>query len=100
MDVHTLSLHEAFPIYIIIQSDERVAADWSGQIPVLEAHQRRFPNRIQQDAADRDDERRDEQIGRLVLLQLVPRSEEHTSELQSLTRIPYAFFCFKNKRLI
>src|SRR3546814_1021048 len=25
------------------------------------------------------------------------RSEEHTSELQSLMRIPYAVFCFKNK---
>src|SRR3546814_9172422 len=26
-----------------------------------------------------------------------PRSEEHTSELQSLMRISYAVFCFKNK---
>src|SRR3546814_9016005 len=26
-----------------------------------------------------------------------PRSEEHTSELQSLMRIPYAVFCFKQK---
>src|SRR3546814_9127707 len=25
------------------------------------------------------------------------RSEEHTSELQSLMRIPYAFFCLKTK---
>src|SRR3546814_4865876 len=25
-----------------------------------------------------------------------PRSEEHTSETQSLMRIPYAVFCFKN----
>src|SRR3546814_2415788 len=25
------------------------------------------------------------------------RSEEHTSELQSLMRIPYAVFCLKNK---
>src|SRR3546814_6417054 len=29
--------------------------------------------------------------------QLVPRSEEHTSELQSLMRISYAVFCLKNK---
>src|SRR3546814_8774460 len=28
------------------------------------------------------------------------RSEEHTSELQSLTRISYAVFCLKNKRKI
>src|SRR3546814_4032563 len=26
-----------------------------------------------------------------------PRSEEHTSELQSLMRIPYAVFCFEKK---
>src|SRR3546814_1066275 len=29
----------------------------------------------------------------------VPRSEEHTSELQSLMRISYAVFCLKKKRL-
>src|SRR3546814_7874483 len=28
---------------------------------------------------------------------LAPRSEEHTSELQSLMRISYAVFCFKKK---
>src|SRR6056297_1539628 len=27
----------------------------------------------------------------------IPRSEEHTSELQSLRRISYAVFCFKKK---
>src|SRR3546814_7521912 len=27
-----------------------------------------------------------------------PRSEEHTSELQSLMRIPYAVFCLKTKQ--
>src|SRR3546814_7714844 len=29
---------------------------------------------------------------------LALRSEEHTSELQSLMRISYAVFCFKNKK--
>src|SRR3546814_9480298 len=29
---------------------------------------------------------------------VVPRSEEHTSELQSLMRISYAVFCLKKKR--
>src|SRR3546814_5729256 len=28
----------------------------------------------------------------------LPRSEEHTSELQSLMRISYAVFCLKNKK--
>src|SRR3546814_1799260 len=32
------------------------------------------------------------------LLQAVRRSEEHTSELQSLMRISYAVFCLKKKR--
>src|SRR3546814_1492204 len=37
--------------------------------------------------------------GRLVALGGIPiyRSEEHTSELQSLMRISYAVFCLKNK---
>src|SRR3546814_9776146 len=35
----------------------------------------------------------------LVLLQdHAPRSEEHTSELQSLMRISYAVFCLKKKK--
>src|SRR3546814_7524237 len=33
-----------------------------------------------------------------VILQRVQRSEEHTSELQSLMRISYAVFCLKKKK--
>src|SRR3546814_4674345 len=33
----------------------------------------------------------------LTELAAVPRSEEHTSELQSLMRISYAVFCLKKK---
>src|SRR3546814_9297893 len=33
-----------------------------------------------------------------ALKQLKPRSEEHTSELQSLMRISYAVFCLKKKK--
>src|SRR3546814_5929314 len=33
----------------------------------------------------------------LPVSQTVPRSEEHTSELQSLMRISYAVFCLKKK---
>src|SRR3546814_7862580 len=32
------------------------------------------------------------------LVPVVPRSEEHTSELQSLMRISYAVFCLKKKK--
>src|SRR3546814_6407090 len=34
----------------------------------------------------------------LLLVQFGIRSEEHTSELQSLMRISYAVFCSKNKK--
>src|SRR3546814_4038955 len=50
-------------------------------------------------------ENRDDVLKRLILLQrflnaaggFVMRSEEHTSELQSLMRISYAVFCLKKK---
>src|SRR3546814_4152709 len=35
---------------------------------------------------------------RLGRIRLLPRSEEHTSELQSLMRISYAVFCLKKKK--
>src|SRR3546814_4736837 len=35
--------------------------------------------------------------GRIVVLDAKMRSEEHTSELQSLMRISYAVFCLKKK---
>src|SRR3546814_7350314 len=37
---------------------------------------------------------------RMVHALIVTRSEEHTSELQSLMRISYAVFCLKTKRKI
>src|SRR3546814_2309225 len=40
----------------------------------------------------------DRETGALSFLGLPPRSEEHTSELQSLMRISYAVFCLKKKR--
>src|SRR3546814_4988799 len=47
-----------------------------------------------------DDESLDETerlIARLKMAE-IPRSEEHTSELQSLMRISYAVFCLKKKK--
>src|SRR3546814_14670665 len=35
----------------------------------------------------------------LMLIRLFERSEEHTSELQPLMRISYAFFCLKKKHI-
>src|SRR3546814_3739786 len=45
---------------------------------------------------------RDRRVFRAVMAQAWPdpaRSEEHTSELQSLMRISYAVFCLKKKRI-
>src|SRR3546814_10028807 len=36
--------------------------------------------------------------GPLPRRRIIPRSEEHTSELQSLMRISYAVFCLKKKK--
>src|SRR3546814_5577609 len=38
--------------------------------------------------------------GMARILEEIRRSEEHTSELQSLMRISYAVFCLKNKKII
>src|SRR3546814_6231399 len=38
-------------------------------------------------------------IGAAVLTAFYSRSEEHTSELQSLMRISYAVFCLKKKNI-
>src|SRR3546814_10030130 len=46
-----------------------------------------------QEAADQRRQRPDARLRRLDVL----RSEEHTSELQSLMRISYAVFCWKKK---
>src|SRR3546814_5006068 len=40
----------------------------------------------------------DRQVDHHVLVDRGGRSEEHTSELQSLMRISYAVFCLKKKR--
>src|SRR3546814_4258479 len=39
-------------------------------------------------------------VEHLSLFWLAARSEEHTSELQSLMRISYAVFCLKKKKII
>src|SRR3546814_4117149 len=45
------------------------------------------------------DEESDGRIGYVHLRAMGGRSEEHTSELQSLMRISYAVFCLKNKNM-
>src|SRR3546814_7378157 len=61
-------------------------------------------NRLAFDAGDSRDKRMEAasglQVGDLVYIpgHVMMRSEEHTSELQSLMRISYAVFCVKKKK--
>src|SRR3546814_5391488 len=85
---HTLSLHDALPIY------RRRA------VRPVRRHQLLVPEGLRLQAR--------QVLGHAVVLVLgrrllrclhaaVCRSEEHTSELQSLMRISYAVFCLKKK---
>src|SRR3546814_6431355 len=69
-------------------------------LPTTKMNMRNRPLRFLQSAyAHSPDERRSKsnQTSRLTGIQ-TSRSEEHTSELQSLMRISYAVFCLKKKQ--
>src|SRR3546814_9629145 len=71
---HTLSLHDALPI-----SRPRMAEKIGRKVDRMDANQRRRT---------------------CSQLSLDERSEEHTSELQSLMRNSYAVFCLKKKKIM
>src|SRR3546814_10616407 len=52
------------------------------------------------DAADKQPQDQVPALNRSTCQRHGPRSEEHTSELQSLMRNPYAVFCLKKKTTI
>src|SRR3546814_1105060 len=52
---------------------------------------------VRRAAASREERNRSRQSGDHGLFHDISRSEEHTSELQSLMRISYAVFCLKKK---
>src|SRR3546814_3347134 len=75
-------------------------SDFARQRLVLLAQMRRQPrtDHEQQASEKRDLEQRAlQQVPGVAVGQHRSRSEEHTSELQSLMRISYAVFCLKNK---
>src|SRR3546814_19431843 len=74
--LHTRSLHGALPIY----SSRRIASRSGPMSPST-----------RYDQAARG-------LWRARLCRLATRSEEHTSELQSIMRISYADFCLKKKK--
>src|SRR3546814_2873988 len=105
---HTLSLHDALPIdagvdrkYGFLGSDrpshEQALLHCRRRSRNLEVASQRLSRPIM------DRKYHDKKIewagrGREWIRSEYRRSEEHTSELQSLMRISYAVFCFKKKR--
>src|SRR3546814_7207573 len=75
--------------------------DLDDALPILVAHL--VPDGVAQDAGIVDDRVDAAEFGDRILddargiLRIGDRSEEHTSELQSLMRISYAVFCLKKK---
>src|SRR3546814_4000652 len=55
------------------------------------------PNALPERRATEVDEQPERQIEQTEISENLLRSEEHTSELQSLMRISYAVFCLKKK---
>src|SRR3546814_13891994 len=120
---HPLSLHYALPISVTAQLG-RLSLVWCpshahwihlierrflpGRIISRYARCEGFDGCLQRVDVHADGDRADHLPGRRVddrhgdlrlegLGRLVHRSEEHTSELQSLMRISYAVFCLKKK---
>src|SRR3546814_4115136 len=89
-----------FPYTTLFRSDADFAAQWGDLGPVY-GHQ--WVNWPRYEPAGEGLYRRAEQghnqIAALIdSLRNNPRSEEHTSELQSLMRISYAVFCLQKKK--
>src|SRR3546814_8298546 len=64
------------------------------ELPAIEPHPAALRAEVDFDALPLGDRQRDLANGAEHAL----RSEEHTSEIQSLMRISYAVFCLKNKK--
>src|SRR3546814_394860 len=87
--LHTLSLHDALPIYQIGKPQ--------ANRPYLDQHLTGTRNGFLHFLQPKDIQRFAEPFS-LPCQHLATRSEEHTSELQSLMRISYAVFCLKKKK--
>src|SRR3546814_3208352 len=76
--------------------DERIELDDAAVLAVLEKMVKQRKDSVSQfEAANREDLAA---IERAEIVVIQGRSEEHTSELQSLMRISYAVFCLKKKK--
>src|SRR3546814_4467532 len=82
-----------------------IRRSWSANIPLTERSAHRDGERLggeieMQSYVKRKATDRGGALGIAACVSLILRSEEHTSELQSLMRISYAVFCLKNKKYI
>src|SRR3546814_8142332 len=89
--VHTLSLHDALPISHLRRGEMKTASHMDLAQVLAEPWQSKalFCWNINIAASNPD---------QAALHEALRRSEEHTSELQSLMRISYAVFCLKKKK--
>src|SRR3546814_5856118 len=85
-----------FPYTTLFRSDAAAGRQAFGQhAPALTGHRRAADDRVDRhEHVATDDRAVHERRTRIV----AARSEEHTSELQSLMRISYAVFCLKKKK--
>src|SRR3546814_3113189 len=83
-----------FPYTTLFRSFARLLPGKAGHR--AEARLRARPHRPGNQCGGKID-RRTVAVGRFLLAGALHRSEEHTSELQSLMRISYAVFCLKKK---
>src|SRR3546814_8280026 len=82
-----------------IRTDETagsIAESWRGRRDRF-ARQETDQGLAEKELGRRDRGRSRSQCGKPFALRRLDRSEEHTSELQSLMRISYAVFCLKKK---
>src|SRR3546814_8597384 len=75
---------------------EASAAPRSDERPIIDAANAAFPDLDWYALVD-PQEGQEQAIGMSIAVGDLARSEEHTSELQSLMRISYAVFCLKKK---
>src|SRR3546814_20673268 len=91
---HTLSLHDALPMRI---ASPTAPAPNDRPAPPRRAPRRRVSGSIRQWVAGPSIASAHAHIADSAFHSFL-RSEEHTSELQSLMRISYAVFCLKKKK--
>src|SRR3546814_10277625 len=88
---------EADRVHVVRPDEEADEADRDHRVGHAEIAEDRLAREGRDDMADDAEARQDHDVD-LGMPEEPERSEEHTSELQSLMRISYAVFCLKKKK--